>query len=108
MFVKRSSVTGSLVNTEISQSNWNVDPLNGNGPSGLTLDLTKVQIIWFDFEWLGSGTVRCGFIINGVYIHCHSFQHANVTEGTYMTTASLPQRVEITNLDTTERRRKVL
>ena len=101
-FVKRSSVTGSLVNTEISQSNWNVDSLDGNGPSGLTLDLTKVQIIWFDFEWLGSGTVRCGFILNGAYIHCHSFQHANVTEGTYMTTASLPQRVEITNLDTTE------
>ena len=101
-FVKRSSVTGSLVNTEISQSNWNVDSLNGTGPSGLTLDLTKVQIIWFDFEWLGSGTVRCGFILNGAYIHCHSFQHANITEGTYMTTASLPQRVEITNLDTTE------
>ena len=100
-FVKRSSVTGSLVNTEISQSNWNVDPLDGNGPSGLTLDLAKVQIIWFDFEWLGSGTVRCGFIINGAYIHCHSFQHANVTEGTYITTASLPVRVEITNLDTT-------
>lgn len=100
-FVKRSSVTGSLVNTEISQSNWNVDPLDGTGPSGLTLDLTKVQIIWFDFEWLGSGTVRCGFIINGAYIHCHSFQHANITEGTYITTASLPVRVEITNLDTT-------
>lgn len=100
-FVKRSSVTGSLVSTEISQSNWNVDSLDGNGPSGLTLDLTKVQIVWFDFEWLGSGTVRCGFIINGDYIHCHSFQHANVTEGTYITTASLPVRVEITNLDTT-------
>ena len=100
-FVKRSSVTGSLVNTEISQSNWNIDSLDGNGPSGLTLDLTKVQIIWFDFEWLGSGTVRCGFIINGAYIHCHSFHHANETEGTYITTASLPMRLEITNLDTT-------
>lgn len=100
-FVKRSSVTGSLVNTEISQSNWNVDTLDGNGPSGLTLDLSKVQIIWFDFEWLGSGTVRCGFIINGDYVHCHSFQHANISEGTYITTASLPVRVEITNLNTT-------
>jgi len=50
VFVKRSAVTGSIVNTEVSQSNWNVDPLNGNGPSGITLDLSKVQIIWFDFE----------------------------------------------------------
>jgi hypothetical protein len=100
-FVKRSSVTGSVVNTKISQSDWNIDQLDGSGPSGLTLDLTKVQIIWFDFEWLGSGTVRCGFIIDGAYIHCHSFQHANVIQGTYITTATLPVRVEITNTDTT-------
>ena len=101
VFVKRSAVTGSVVDTEISQSNWNVDPLDGNGPSGITLDLSKVQILWFDFEWLGSGTVRCGFIINGKYIHCHSFHHANATEGTYITTATLPIRVEIINTDTT-------
>lgn len=101
IFVKRSAVTGSVVNTEISQSNWNVDPLDGNGPSGITLDLSKVQILWFDFEWLGSGSVRCGFIINGAYIHCHSFQHANVIEGTYITTATLPIRAEIINTDTT-------
>lgn len=100
-FVKRSSVTGSLVNTEVSKADWNIDTLDGNGPSGITLDLSKVQIVWFDFEWLGSGTVRCGFVIDGVFIHCHSFQHANVTSGTYMTTACLPLRVELTNTDTT-------
>lgn len=101
LFVKRSAVTGSVVNTEISKSNWNVDSLDGNGPSGITLDLSKVQILWFDFEWLGSGTVRCGFIINGKYIHCHSFHHANVIEGTYITTATLPIRAEIINTNTT-------
>ena len=100
-FVKRSSVTGSLVNTEVLKTDWNIDTLDGNGPSGITLDLSKVQIVWFDFEWLGSGTVRCGFVIDGVFIHCHSFQHANVSSGTYMTTACLPLRVEITNTDTT-------
>lgn len=100
-FVKRSSVTGSLVNTVVSKTDWNIDTLDGNGPSGITLDLSKVQIVWFDFEWLGSGTVRCGFVIDGVFIHCHSFQHANVSSGTYMTTACLPLRVEITNTDTT-------
>lgn len=100
-FVERSSVTGSLVNTEVSKTEWNIDTLDGNGPSGITLDLSKVQIVWFDFEWLGSGTVRCGFVIDGVFIHCHSFQHANVTSGTYITTACLPLRVELTNTDTT-------
>ena len=100
-FVKRSSVTGSTVDTKVSQSDWNVDQLDGTGPSKLTLDLTKVQILWFDFEWLGAGTVRCGFIIDGAYILCHSFHHANVIQGTYITTATLPVRVEITNTDTT-------
>lgn len=101
VFVKRSSVTGSVVNTKVKQADWNVDKLNGEGPSGITLDLSKVQIVWFDFEWLGSGTVRCGFIVGGVYIHCHSFQHANTIQGTYVTTATLPIRAEITNTDVT-------
>lgn len=100
-FVKRSSVTGSLVDTVVKQTDWNVDQLNGTGPSGINLDLSKVQIVWFDFEWLGSGTVRCGFIINGAYVHCHSFQHANEIQSTYVTTATLPVRVEITNTDVT-------
>jgi hypothetical protein len=96
-FVERSSSTGSLVETRVAQSDWNTDPLNGTGPSNLTLDLTKSQILWMDIEWLGLGTVRMGFIINGKFIHCHSFHHANIITSTYITTASLPLRYEITN-----------
>ena len=96
-FVERSSSTGSLVETRVAQSDWNIDPLNGTGPSNLTLDLTKAQILWMDIEWLGLGTVRMGFVINGKFIHCHSFHHANIITSTYITTASLPLRYEITN-----------
>lgn len=96
-FVERSSSTGSLVETRVSQSTWNIDPLNGTGPSNLTLDPTKAQILWMDIEWLGLGTVRMGFVINGKFIHCHSFHHANIITSTYITTASLPLRYEITN-----------
>jgi hypothetical protein len=96
-FVERSSSTGSLVETRVAQSDWNTDPLNGTGPSNLTLDPTKAQILWMDIEWLGLGTVRMGFIINGKFIHCHSFHHANIITSTYITTASLPLRYEITN-----------
>jgi len=96
-FVERSSVTGVVVNTPITQSNWNVDPLNGSGPSGITLDLAKAQILFMDLEWLGVGTVRIGFVINGVFIVCHKFHHANIIASTYITTASLPLRYEITN-----------
>ena len=96
-FVERSSSTGSLVETRVAQSDWNIDPLNGTGPSNLTLDPTKAQILWMDIEWLGLGTVRLGFIINGKFVHCHSFHHANIITSTYITTASLPLRYEITN-----------
>jgi hypothetical protein len=99
-FVMRTYVGGSVDNTtrRVEQSSWNGDKLDGTGASGLTLDLTKPQILWFDFEWLGVGNVRCGFIINGQYIVCHTYQTANVYgTSVYMTTAILPLRYEITN-----------
>ncbi len=101
-FVKRSLINGSPSSeTIIPQISWNGDKLDGSGPSGLTLDITKAQIQWMDIEWLGVGTVRIGFIINGQFIICHSFHHANQLASTYITTASLPLRYEITNKDTT-------
>jgi hypothetical protein len=100
-FVERSSVTGSVTETHVAQANWSVDKLDGTGPSGLTLDITKAQILWMDVEWLGLGTVRLGFVIDGVFILCHSFHHANLIASTYITTASLPLRYEIENTGAT-------
>ena len=105
--VKRSSITGSPVNTRILQQNWNIDTMDGSGdtsnPSGYELDLTKTQIFWSDFEWLGVGTVRMGFVINGQFIPVHAFHHANqdLNTTTYMRTATLPCRYEIENTDST-------
>jgi len=99
--VLRSNVTSSVVNTKIPQANWNVDKLNGTGPSGIELDLTKAHIFWSDIEWLGVGSVRCGFVINGQFIITHIFHHANKITGTYMTTGSLSCRYEITNTGNT-------
>ena len=97
-FVERTLVNGSPSSeTTVLKSAWNGDKLDGTGPSGLTLDITKAQILWMDIEWLGLGTVRVGFVINGKFIICHSFHHANIIDSTYITTASLPLRYEITN-----------
>ena len=100
-FVERSSVSGTLVEIKVIQSDWNYDTMNGSGPSGLTLDITKAQILWMDIEWLGLGTVRMGFVIDGKFILCHQFHHANLITSTYITTASLPLRYEIENTGTT-------
>jgi hypothetical protein len=97
-FVKRTSVVGaSVTETVVNQADWNGDKLDGTGASKLTLDITKAQIFWMDIEWLGVGTVRMGFVINGKFIVCHSFHHSNIIDSTYIATASLPLRYEIYN-----------
>ena len=103
-FVERSYSTGSVQETRVAQANWNIDTLLGaveSSPSQITLTLSKAQTLFIDVEWLGLGTVRCGFVIDGRLIHCHSFHHANLIDATYMTTASLPLRYEIKNTSAT-------
>lgn len=95
--VRRTYVTGTAIDTRVSQADWNGDRLDGTGDSGFTLDLTKAQILWQDFEWLGVGAVRCGFVIDGKLVTCHTFLNANSLTSVYMTTAILPLRYEITN-----------
>ena len=100
--VGRSYVSGSVVESRVPQSEWNMDPLDGSGPSDVVLDLSKTQIFFSEYEWLGSGSVRLGFAIDGNFVIAHQFNHANHIQSTYMTTASLPIRYEIENLVATE------
>ncbi len=101
--VIRSSASGVLTEERVAQDAWNGDRLTGlggaNNPSGIDLDPTLTQIFWCDIEWLGVGTVRAGFVIDGEFIVCHKFNHANQTGNTrvYMTSATLNPRYEITN-----------
>lgn len=96
-FVLRSYTSGVAVDTTITQANWNGDKMDGTGPSGRVIDVTKTQILAIDFEWLGVGDVRCGFFNDGQFVICHTFHNDNVQTAVYMTTAILPVRYEITN-----------
>ena len=93
--VRRTYVTGSAVDTEISQSSWNGDKLNGTGASGYSLNVDKACILFTDYEWLGMGAVRVGFVIDGKFITAHTFYNANDLTTVYMQTANLPIRYEI-------------
>lgn len=95
--VRRTYVTGAAVDNPVSQSSWNIDSLDGTGASGITLDLTKTQIGIIDFEWLGVGRVRMGFVIDGVIYYCHQFLNANNLGLVYMSTPNLPLRYSIEN-----------
>jgi hypothetical protein len=96
--VRRTYVSGAAVDNRVAQADWNGDKLDGTGDSGFTVDVTKSQIFWQDFEWLGVGSVRCGFVINGQVIICHTFNNANNLTSVYMTTAILPVRYEVENV----------
>ena len=94
--VRRTYTSGASVDAEeIGQSAWNGDKLNGTGPSGYTLHPDKATILFTDYEWLGMGSVRVGFVIDGKYIVAHTFQNANNLSTVYSQVATLPIRFEI-------------
>jgi hypothetical protein len=99
--VRRSNTSGSVVDTPVAQADWDVDPLNGTGPSGITLDMTMGQIFVIDLQFLGVGTVRCGFEVDGNLYWCHFFHHSNRTAvQPYIATANLPVRWQVINTGT--------
>lgn len=85
----------------VPQSEWNVDKCDGTGASGFNLDITKTQLCWIDFQWLGVGRVRCGFVHNGALITAHEYYHSNILPTVYMANPNLPVRCEIRNTGTT-------
>jgi hypothetical protein len=87
-WVVRSKTTGSVVNNEVTQENWNIENYRD-------IDITKAQIGVIDVEWLGVGRVRVGFVVDGKIIYVHEFLHTNKLDKVYMTTANLPIRYEI-------------
>ncbi len=91
--VRRTSVSGSVVNNAVSQSSWNLDTMSD-------LDLTKANIFYISLEWLGVGSVECGFVIDGAYRPAHVFKNANNLTSVYMQTANLPIRYEMENTST--------
>lgn len=100
--VMRSSTTGSLVETKVAQSAWNIDRVNGElgnrNTSSYDLSSQDLNIYWIDYQWLGAGRVRFGvFTPNGDRVVCHEFQNSGANSAPYMAQASLPVRIESIN-----------
>lgn len=93
----RTYTSGSAVDTRIVQQDWNIDKMDGTGPSGITIDYAKNQIWFVDFEWLSAGRVRFGFFLNGLLYYCHQITHLNSITMAYMSIPNLPLRYEIEN-----------
>lgn len=85
---------------KVVQADWNMDRLDGTGPSGVTLDVTKTHIAVISLQWLGVGRVQVGFDLGGVVVYCHEFLHANLETVPYMQSANLPVRAGMTSAGT--------
>lgn len=102
--VLRSNSSGTITETRVSQTNWNIDKFDGTGYSSQNgvehstgVNVANTNIFWTDVEWLGVGDVRCGFVIDGKMQVAHVFHNDNKQKVPYMTTACLPIRYEIRN-----------
>lgn len=95
--VTRTSTSGSPVDTRVVQSSWNLDKLDGTGPSGVTLDTTKHNLFVADFVWQGAGPIRFGVMLGRTIVYIHEVQNGNVNSFPYLRSPSKPGRIEITN-----------
>lgn len=86
---------GVVPSVSARRENWNIDRLDGTGPSGKTLYLSAANIFTIDYEWLGVGRSRYGFIIDGKICYAHAFNNAGAAVGAYLRTPNLPVRAEL-------------
>ncbi len=90
---KTRTVSVNLKNnslTSIPQSSWNIDKMDGSGPSGLNLDFTYTQLMMIDLEWLGVGRIRFGFFAYGRIQYCHQITNINFITEPYTNSINLP------------------
>ena len=90
-----NAIVSKTIDYKIPQSQFNLDKLDGTGPSGITIDLTRMQMFYLDYSWYGAGFIRWGFRgNNGDVIYCHKLQNNNVNYEAYMRSGNLPARYE--------------
>jgi hypothetical protein len=88
----------------IRQDKWNLDNMDGRGPGGYNLDITKMQMIYIDYTWYGAGYIRWGFrAIKGDIIYVHRMANNNINTSAYQRSGNLPARYEVINEGRTAR-----
>jgi len=89
------SLMSKTSDTKIPQLEWNLDTMDGNGPSGYDLDLTKMQMFYIDYSWYGAGFIRWGLRgVDGNITYVHKMANNNVNSEAYMRSGNVPARYE--------------
>ena len=82
----------------IPQSQFNLDRLDGNGPSGYNVNTSTMQMIGIQYSWYGAGFID--YMLRGSdgnYIFVHRIRNSNINTEAYMRTGNLPVRYEVIN-----------
>jgi hypothetical protein len=95
----------ALVNEfRIPQSQFNLDKIDGTGPSGFQLNITKMQMLMIQYAWYGAGFVEYGLRgPNGAFIMVHRIKNNNVNDEAYMRSGNLPVRYAANNESATDK-----
>lgn len=101
-FVIRSDTSGSVVDRKIPLTDFNIDKLDGTGPTGSRVPGSR-QLMFMEMEWYGAGTVRVGFLHEGKTVVVHEEPNVNRASSTapYSGTPYLPIRHELENVSYT-------
>jgi len=92
-----AAIVSKTIDTKFAQSQWNIDKMDGTGPSGYNLDLSRMQMFYIDYSWYGAGFIRWGLRgANGDVTYVHKMQNNNVNFEAYMRSGNLPGRYEST------------
>ena len=87
-----------IVDKKVKQSEFNLDRLDGTGPSGYDIDIAKMQMIGIQYSWYGAGFID--FMLrgsNGNFVFAHRMRNSNVNTEAFMRSGNLPVRYEVTN-----------
>jgi hypothetical protein len=97
-----ASIAGAVVSQTIDfrypQSLW-TDPLNGSGPSGYNIDLTRMQMWYIDYSWYGAGFIRYGVRgSNGQINYAFQLTNNNRQFEAYMRSGNMASHYESSGL----------
>ena len=82
----------------VPQNEFNIDKIDGTGPSGYQIDITKMQMLLVQYTWYGAGFVEYGVRgPNGNFIMCHRIKNNNVNDEAYFRSGNLPVRYAANN-----------
>lgn len=90
-------------NVWVPQEDWEVDPMDGSGPSGVIIDPTKGNVFQIRYQWLGFGQIEWSIEdpIKGTLIPVHAEAYANANTVPSLQNPTLPLHVMSKNMANT-------